>query len=405
MGTTERLSDLRREAAQHDDLLRRRLDTLVPALIDECGIDCWLLIGREYAEDPVLATMLPAEWLSARRRTILVLTRTDRFAVARYPVGDLFRGVWDPDEQPDQWARLVELLSDLDPGSIGIGTSPIQAHADGLTKSEYDRLVDALPPKLTGRIVPGDRLGVRWLETRLPEERGAFAEAARIGHDILRRGLSTGTVTVGATTTTDLAWWYRQTVHDAGLGSWFHPTVGIQRMGQVDEVIRQGDLLHVDFGIVHRGLCTDQQEHAYVLRDGEDGPPAGLTKGLQRANLIQDILLAAFTEGRTGDEILRSALARARSEGLKPTIYTHGIGLHGHGAGTTIGLWDHQEGVPGAGSHPLHANTAHSIELMGELELSEWGGAPMRFMLEQDAWFDGDSCTWLDGRQEELWLI
>jgi Xaa-Pro aminopeptidase len=399
------MSDLRRDAAQHDDLLRRRLDTLVPALLDECGIDCWLLIGREYAEDPVLATMLPAEWLSARRRTVLVLTRTDRFAVARYPVGDLFRGVWDPDAQPDQWVRLVELLSELDPASIGVGTSPIQAHADGLTKSEYDRLVDALPAELTSRVVSGADLGVRWLETRLPEERETFAEATRIAHGILRRGLSTEAVTAGTTTTTDLAWWYRQTVHDAGLGSWFHPTVGIQRTGPIDEVIRPGDLVHVDFGIVHRGLCTDQQEHAYVLRDGEDGPPAGLTRGLRRANLIQDILIDAFVEGRTGDEILRTALTQARSEGLNPTIYTHGIGLHGHGAGTTIGLWDHQEGVPGAGTHPLHVNTAHSIELMGESEVPEWGDAPTRFMLEQDAWFDGDACTWLDGRQEELWLI
>jgi hypothetical protein len=405
VGTASGMSDLRRDAAQHDDLLRRRLDTLVPALLDECGIDCWLLIGREYAEDPVLATMLPAEWLSARRRTVLVLTRTDRFAVARYPVGDLFRGVWDPDAQPDQWVRLVELLSEVDPASIGVGTSPIQAHADGLTKSEYDRLVDALPAELTSRVVSGGDLGVRWLETRLPEERETFAEATRIAHGILRRGLSTEAVTAGTTTTTDLAWWYRQTVHDAGLGSWFHPTVGIQRTGPIDEVIRPGDLVHVDFGIVHRGLCTDQQEHAYVLRDGEDGPPAGLTKGLRRANLIQDILIDAFVEGRTGDEILRTALTQARSEGLNPTIYTHGIGLHGHGAGTTIGLWDHQEGVPGAGTHPLHVNTAHSIELMGESEVPEWGDAPTRFMLEQDAWFDGDACTWLDGRQEELWLI
>lgn len=399
------MSDLRREAGQHDNLLRRRLETLVPALLEEFGIDCWLLIGREYAEDPVLATMLPAEWLSARRRTILVLTPTDRFSVSRYPVGDLFRGVWDPDAQPDQWARLAELLSDLDPMSIGVGISPIQAHADGLTKSEYDLLVEALPQELTSRVVSGGDLGVRWLETRLPEERETFAEATRIAHGILRRGLSTEAVTVGATSTTDLAWWYRQTVHDAGLGSWFQPTVGIQRSGPIDDVIRQGDLVHVDFGIVHRGLCTDQQEHAYVLRDGEDRPPAGLTRGLHRANLIQDILLDAFVEGRTGDEILRTALARARSEGLDPTIYTHGIGLHGHGAGTTIGLWDHQDGVPGAGTHPLHANTAHSIELMGESEVPEWGDASTRFMLEQDAWFDGDACTWLDGRQEELWLI
>ncbi len=112
-----------------------------------------------------------------------------------------------------------------------------------------------------------------------------------------------------------------------------------------------------------------------------------------------------FVRGRTGDEILSSALDRARSAGLRPTIYTHSIGLHGHGAGMTIGLWDRQDGVPGPGDHPLHPDTAYSIELMGEHAVAAWGGRTVRFMLEQDAWFDGETCTWLDGRQESIWLI
>ena len=194
-------------------------------------------------------------------------------------------------------------------------------------------------------------------------------------------------------------------MHDAGLGSWFQPSVTIQRAGPIGAKIEPGDLLHVDFGIIHRGLCTDQQEHAYVLRPGESAAPDGLTQGLSAANRIQDILLAEFVTGRTGNEILQSALDGAEAEGLRPTIYTHSIGLHGHGAGMTIGLWDQQGGVPGAGDHPLHPNTAYSIELMGESAVPEWDHAIVRFMLEQDAWFDGAACSWLDGRQEALWLI
>lgn len=397
--------DLRAEAADRDALLRRRLDELVPLLLDETGIDCWVLIGREYAEDPVLATMLPATWLSARRRTILVLTRTDRLAVARYAVGDLFEAVWDPDAEPDQWARLVSVLRDLDPGTIGLGISPTQAHADGLTVAERDALLAALPDELASRLVPAGTLGIRWLETRLPEERATLEAATRIAHGILRRGLSREAVEPGRTTTEDLVWWYRQTVHEMGLTSWFHPSVTIQRDGETDPVIRGGDLLHVDFGIVYRSLCTDQQEHAYVLREGEVGVPEGLAAGLRRANAVQDMLLAEFVTGRSGDEILTRALHRARSAGLRPTIYTHSIGLHGHGAGMTIGLWDHQDGVPGPGDHPLHPDTAYSIELMAEHDVDAWGGRTVRFMVEQDAWFDGEACRWLDGRQEALWTI
>lgn len=398
--------DLRAEAGRRNGLLSRRLDHLVPQLLSETDMDCWVLIAREYAEDPVLATMLPAEWMSARRRTILVLTQDSRMTVSRYPIGDLFISSWDPDVEPDQWTRLAQLLLDIDPTRIAVGMSPGQAHADGLTATEYSALIKALPDELTSRIVPGGLLGIRWLETRLPEERSTLVAATKEAHGILRRGLSTEAIAPGVTTTEDLVWWYRQTVTDAGLGTWFQPTVTTQRQhGKEDGRILPGDLVHVDFGIVYQEMCTDQQEHAYVLMPGQTAAPDGLSRGIAKANRIQDILLGHFIAGATGNEILAASLAQCDAEALDATIYTHSIGLHGHGAGMTIGLWDQQSGVPGTGDHPLHANTAYSIELMARESVSEWGGASVQFMLEQDAWFDGHTCSWLDNRQEELWLI
>jgi Xaa-Pro aminopeptidase len=399
-------TDLRSAAARRNDLLAKRLDTLVPSLLEESGIDAWVIIGREYAEGPVLRSMLPAEWLSARRTTMLVLTSTERFAVARYPVGDLFPSAWDPQITPNQWDRLAELLGQLDPGSIAIETSPHQAHADGLTSTLHMALKNAMPAALEDRLVSGDEIGIRWLETRLPEERHTLAEATRLAHRILREGLSAKIVNAGETTTDDLVWWYRQTVKDAGLASWFQPSVTLQRCGaDTTQVIQPGDLIHVDFGIVHDDMCTDQQEHAYVLRPGESQPPRGLVEGMHAANSAQDILMGEFATDRSGNEILASALAACRDQELAATIYTHSIGLQGHGAGMTIGMWDQQGGVPGAGDHTLHPDTAYSIELMVESRVAEWGGQQVRFMVEQDAWFDGDSVSWLDGRQTALHLI
>lgn len=398
--------DLRAKAERHNALLVRRLEELAPDLMAETGIDCWVLMGREYAEDPVLKTMLPSEWLSARRRTILVLTSTERFAVSRYPIGKLFASAWDPEDEPNQWKRLAQILEELDPTCIGVGMSDIQAHADGLTATEHRAFIENLPHDLADRVVPAGLLGVRWLETRLAEERPTLVVATHTAHEILRLGLSAEAVTPGVTTTNDLVWWYRQMVADAGLASWFHPSVTIQRQaGGDDSTIIPGDLIHVDFGIVYESMCTDQQEHAYVLDSGEVEAPPGLRRGLEQANHAQDVLLEEFIVGRTGNEILASALAQCRAKGLEATIYTHSIGLHGHGAGMTIGLWDQQQGVPGAGDHPLHLNTAYSIELMTRSQVPEWGGTAVSFMLEQDAWFDGQSCVWLDGRQTELWLI
>jgi hypothetical protein len=122
-------------------------------------------------------------------------------------------------------------------------------------------------------------------------------------------------------------------------------------------------------------------------------------------NRMQDLLMAEFASGRVGNEVLAASLAAARAESIDTLVYTHAIGLHGHAAGPTIGLWDQQEGVPGAGAYPLFPNTAHSIELSVDVVVPEWNDQSVRIMLEQDAWFDGDRCTFLDGRQERLWTM
>ncbi len=410
--------DLRSDAERHDRLLRRRLDGLVPALMRRAGVDCWVVTGREYSEDPVLRTMLPATWLSGRRRTTLIWfndgKQHERFAVSRYPVADIFPAVWDPDTEPDQWKRLAELIAEHDPTKIAIDTSATFALADGLTASEHSSLVEALG-SLADRVVSGEDLAIGWLETRLPEERETFAKACSVAHGILRRGLSADAIQPGVTSSEDLVWWYRQTVHEAGLASWFHPTVAIQRRdGSArtsyatkpdTEIIRPGDLVHVDFGIVWEGLCTDQQEHLYVLAPGESAPPQGLIDGMEAAKRSQDILMDEYAVGRTGNEVLAATLARTKAESIDALVYTHSLGLHGHAAGPSIGLWDRQDGVPGAGDYPLYANTGHSIELSVDVTVPEWNDQHVRIMLEQDAWFDGRSCEFLDGRQEYLWTM
>ena len=219
----------------------------------------------------------------------------------------------------------------------------------------------------------------------------------------------------GITSTADVEWWLRQSVHTCGYRTWFHPTVSVQRAdaaGRTDfsdhpgeVIIQPGDLIHIDFGIEYLGLHTDQQQHAYVLRDGETEPPYGLQQGLRAANRLQDIVMAEFGSGATGNEILSNSRRNAIAEGLHPCIYSHPIGLHGHGAGPTIGLWDQQEGVAGEGDYPVYPDTAYSIELSVTAPVPEWGGQDVRFMLEEDAIFDGETISFLDGRQTELWLI
>jgi hypothetical protein len=95
---------------------------------------------------------------------------------------------------------------------------------------------------------------------------------------------------------------------------------------------------------------------------------------------------------------------KQNQKGINATIYTHPIGYYGHGAGPLIGLWDRQEGVPVRGEYPMYANTAYSIELNAEVMVPEWG-KPIRMMLEEDAFFDGESVEYIDGRATEFYLV
>ncbi len=399
-------------SAEFDELLLERLDEVVPGLMQRHEFEAWVLVAREYNEDPVLETMLPATWLgNARRRTILVFKdfgRT-RAAIARYPVGP-FASAWDPESQPDQWAALAEYLAGVE-GTIGVNASETFALADGLSASERDLLTTALPE---AALQSADHVAIGWLETRLDREIAPMRAAAAKAHGLLRRALSEEVISPGSTTTHDVAWWLRQQASDAGYGSWFHPGVTVQRQGEdrvkpsdtaPDVTIVPGDLAHIDFGIVDGIYHTDQQQHAYVLELGETGAPPSLARGMAEGNRLQDILMEEMAPGRTGNEVLASTRNRAISEGIRPVVYTHPLGLHGHAAGATIGLWDQQDGVPGHGDFPLGGSSCWSIELAVEIDIEEWGGQPGRIMLEEDAFLGAEGVEFLDGRQTELWLI
>jgi len=405
-----------------DEILEDRLDNLLPELMRREGIDMWILISREYNEDPVMKTILPSTWLAARRRTIMVFhdngETVDKIAIARYSVGRLLKGEWNVDVYPDQWEALMNIIDERKPKKIGLNYSSNYGLADGLVKSEYESFMSYLPKTMHDRVTSAERLAVGWLETRSQRELEIYPMICRLGHVILRQGLSEQTIVPGVTTTDDVVWALRQIVIDHGLTTWFHPSVSVQRadMGNNEflrsfskrpeqDIIRHGDLLHVDFGITYLRLNTDQQQHFYVLRPGETDAPAGLKAAFANGNRVQDILTSNFEIGRTGNEMLKASLDQAKEEGLVASIYTHPIGFHGHAAGPTIGMWDQQQGVKGPGDYPLFENTAYSIELFAATEVPEWNGKIVRIMLEEDGVYTSGKFQFLDGRQKELWLI
>jgi Xaa-Pro aminopeptidase len=323
-------------------------------------------------------------------------------------MGEWYRSVWDPTKM-DQWAKLAEVVRERNPKVIGINESDEDNYGDGLTASLRARLAAAIGPEYARRLKPAERVAVRVLERRTAEELTLYPQMMAIAHAIIAEAFSNQVITPGVTTTDDVVWWMRQRSLELGFVNWFHPSVSVQRPKDSPfkdtRVIQRGDLLHCDFGIVYLNLCTDTQQQAYVLREGETDAPAGLKRALAMGNRLQDIHMEELKPGRTGNQVLAAALGRAKGEGLRPQIYSHPLGVHGHAAGAPVGLTDRQDGVPGEGDYPFFASTVHSIELNNRADVPEWGNQEVRIALEQDAVLTKAGASFLDRRQTQLHLI
>ncbi len=432
------LPPLREQDALRQGWLKARLEGVLPTLMRRHGIAMWIVVCREYNEDPVFRALVSPSVLFARRRTILVFNDlgpekgVERLALGGSSNGGLYTAYRDPEPSgggpggapsprenrelwgQGQWALLRKLVEERKPATIGVDISHTHAFSDGLSAAEREALETALGPWVS-RIVRAENLPLEYLSIRIPEMLPTYRQMMRIAHALIGRAFSNELITPGKTTTADVQWWLRQGVNDLGLSEWFPPTVDVQRRGRkpaaiVGEresvVIERGDHLHVDFGIFACGLATDTQHVGYVLREGEKDVPRGLQKALENSNRLQDLLLARLKPGRSGNEVLADTLAAMKAAGLEGSVYTHPIGDHGHGAGPLIGLWDRQQGVPGRGDVLILPSTWFSIELQATTPVPEWDNQPLRSAQEEDAFLDETGkISWVLERQTKYHLI
>ena len=396
-------------------MLKDRLDNLLPALMRETGIDLWLIINREYAEDPVYLTLVPEPTFAARRLSMLVMhdrgpdKGVERITVSRYPMTGFYDAAWEGGNIDEQWKRLGEILRERNPKKIGINVSRNWAFGDGLTHGLHERLVASIAPELRGRLVSAEELAVCWVETRTAMELETYPSIVALARSVISEAFSSKVITPGVTTTDDVAWYIRQRYADLGLPIWFMPYVNAQRPGAacgvdtpfcgVSGVIKRGDVLHTDVGITYLRLNTDTQEMGYVLRAGETDVPEGLRRALATGNRWQDLLTSQFVVGKSGNEILAATRAASEKENIRASIYTHPLGFFGHAPGTIVGFWDNQGPTPGIGDWKLHPSTAYAIEGNVKVAVPEWDNQLVQIKLEQSAVFDGKKVTYLAGRQ------
>jgi len=401
-------------------MLSERFEQLLPGLMQETGIDMWLVLNREYAEDPVFFTLVPEPVFAARRTTMLIFhdrgeEGVDRLTVNRYPYGDPYESAWEGGNLDDQWLALGALIAERDPQRIGINVSRDWPVADGLTAALRDRLMEVLTPELQARVTSAEELVVRWLETRASSELATYPQIVSLARGVISEAFSSRVITPGATTTADVQWYIRQRFHELQLDPWFHPSVNVQRAGLecgkespfcgTSGVIEPGDVLHTDVGVCYLRLCTDTQEMGYVARLGEETVPDSLGAALATGNRWQDHLTGSYVAGRTGNEILAATISACEAEDMICSTYTHPLGFFGHAPGPTIGMWDNQGPTPIRGDWPLYESTAFSIEGNVKVQIPEWDGQWIQIKLEQDAVFEGGTVSYIAGRQTEWHIV
>jgi hypothetical protein len=431
---------LREQAALQQSWLEKRLKTVLPGLMRKHGMDMWVIPMREYNEDPTFTSLVSPTTFAARRRTIYVFfdrcaaagrvdpgdgSCIERIALGGTSQGGLYEAVRSTravtaavgGRQAElwgdaQWQVLKDVLVQRNPKVIGINSSRVFAFSDGLSSGEVEGMALSLGTEWTSRFRKAEELPLEFIASRIPEEEAFYRRLQGLVWQLIGRMYSSEVIKPGVTKTSDLVWWWRQQVNDLGLGTWFQPSVDVQRKGVTaeqlgdDPIIQKGDVLHCDVGITALRLNTDTQHMAYVPLDGETDAPAGLKLAMKNANRLQDILFEETRVGRTGNEILAAVLAKMKAERLDGTMYSHPIGMHGHGAGPLIGLWDYQEGVPGRGDAKVIPGMWYSSELQVTTPVPEWNNQPVRVAQEEDFIIDAEGrLRWAIRRQAAYHLV
>mgnify|MGYP004447391343 CR=1 FL=1 len=402
---------LKEQNAVKDEILAQKLDMLED-LMKECDVDMWLIACREYNEDPMFHALTPAYYPTARRISMLLLAlnegKLEKISLS-LPDEDLekfYKRDYNPKEE-SQYEAIERHVRRLNPRNIAIDVSDHFAYTDGLSVGLYRDMMKNLPKDITDRFISADDIGIRYLETRSPKEREIYPEVMDAAMSVIHAAFTDEVIKPGVTTCADVMAFMDQKVNDMGITCWFNPTIDLQRhdgMHGGDTVIERGDLVHCDFGIVYMNLCTDTQRLCYVLKEGEHDIPEELKKAFAHNNRFQDIVRETMKIGKTGNEVFLEAIEKGKAEGLRPILYTHPLGFHGHAAGPTIGLWSNQAPIPVKGDRKVNDHTSYALEL-NVVEDREMYQRDTFIFTEESVVLNGDQVDFLAAGRDQMSIV
>lgn len=405
---------LEKQAQLSTEVLQHKLETVLPEAMEKSGVDFWLIVGKEYNEDPVMETLFTWDMPHARRISALAFyydrssgkVRRMSAAASSPEMDKLYENVKVSSESV--WECISRIVSQYEPEKIAVNRSENYGFCDGLSSSSYDSLLSCLRPEYHQRLCSAEDIAIRWLQKITGRELELMKVMVDVTKDIIRMSFSRASIHPGITSTSDIEWLMRNTISQLGFDYWFGPDVDLQRRGSScsrmsESIIEYGDLLHCDIGISGKyiKLNTDMQWVAYMLEPDEKHAPKGLTELLACCSRFQDIVISNFKNQLSGNELFANAILQAKKEGLKPMLYTHPLGTFGHGAGPLIGIYDNQGFVEVKGERPVENSTCYALELNISGSLPEWDNQEVFIYMEEDICFN-DKASFVQGRETGL---
>lgn len=412
---------LTEELALREGWIAQRHAQLLP-MMRRHGVSMWIVVTEEFHEDPMIPVMVTPRPLAGNRDLFVFVDAGDAglvaYALTAYTeenLRKLFQTPFEPTRRDWQKAALAKVVEDHAPQTIAIAHQGLRGHDRSLTHASYQFLREVLGDEAQKKFIPAAPLIEEVADTRLESEKEHYRRLVQLTSDIVQKLFSDATITPGKTTIGDVRRALFDEVGRQGFGLWFQPDLRLQRAGVPnpmsrgflavaleDQVIQRGDLLHVDFGIVGLGLSTDFQRMAYVLREGETEPPAGLTAALANTHALQDAMMSAALPGKSSAAVYEEAMAAMKARGIEAMLYSHPLGFHGHALGPAI---DFRAAAQRDSPRPLRSGSYVAVELNTQTAVPEWNGQKVYMMEEDPAHLTEQGFQFFVPRQERLILI
>jgi len=375
------------------EIRRKKIDKFLPDKMKELGIDMWLVFTREGAVDPI-GIDIGTEGVVGRTASIFGF-RDGKFEkvciAASYDVTPIIDSqIYDrviPHRKEGVGPHLRKEMGRFKPRKVALDFSRDMPICDGLTYGGFKYLEEVLGSGFADRVVSAEQLIVSFRGRKLPEEIELIEQAVLMTQKILEETLTSDYIKPGKTTEIDVSNILKEKTEKAGCGvSFVMVMVGPDRghSSPTENIIKHGDLLRIDFGIINQEYHSDIQRTAYILKQGEESAPLSVQKLFDLTLKANRAAIGKMKPGVMAVEV--DAIARKMIVDAGYEEYAHAagheIGLSVHDVGPTLGP-DWKERYGSSVWHPIEVGQVYAVEPMIYYNIPEVGGV-VQIGLEED---------------------